>query len=116
MAKIKVKTDRPTYTADFIKSDTERAVFLGNPVLDNMMSSLIALGTEVWSTRRRMHVLEALLEERGVSEAMIEGFTPTAEQAARWEKERDKFIDLTYSPLLRDGDLPVDSPFPYDAS
>ena len=116
MAKIKIKTDRPTYTAEFIKSDTERAVFLGNAALDNMMSSLIALGSEVWATRRRMHVLEALLEERGVTEEMIDGFTPTAEQAERWEKERDKFIDLTYSPLLREGDLPVDTPFPKGAA
>jgi hypothetical protein len=115
MAKIRLKTDRPTHTADFIKSDTERAVFLGNPALDNMMSSLIALGTEVWSTKRRMNVLEALLEEKGVTPQMIEEFVPSAEQVAKWEKERDGFIDLTYSPLLREGDLPVSTPYPSDS-
>lgn len=115
MAKIELKTDRPTHTADFIKSDAERAVFLGNPALDNMMSSLIALGTEVWSTKRRMNVLEALLEEKGVTPQMIEEYVPTEEQVAKWEKERDGFIDLTYSPLLREGDLSVDTPFPSDS-
>jgi len=111
MATTKLKTDRPTYTSDFIPSDVERAVFLGNPVLDNMMSSLIALGAEVWSNRRRMKVLEALLAEKGVTSEMVETFMPTPEQEAEWQKDRDRFIDLTYSPLLREGDLPVSAAF-----
>ena len=61
-----------------------------------------------------MKVLEALLEEKGVTEKMIEDYVPSAEQAAQWEKDRDAFIDLAYSPLLREGDLPVDSPLPED--
>ena len=64
MAVKKLETDRATFTSDFIESDTERAVFLGDPLLDNMMSSLLALGSEVWATRRRMKVLEALLAAR----------------------------------------------------
>ncbi len=114
MAVKKLETDRATFTSDFIESDTERAVFLGDPLLDNMMSSLLALGSEVWATRRRMKVLEALLEEKGVTEKMIEDYVPSAEQAAQWEKDRDAFIDLAYSPLMREGDLPVDSPLPED--
>ena len=114
MAKIDIKTERPLHTADFIKSDADRAVFLGNPILDNMMTSLIALGSEVWASRRRMNVLEAILEEKGVSNEMIEQYTPSAEMAAKWEKDRDRFIDLTYSPLLREGDLPVSTPFDHD--
>ena len=114
MAKTKLETERPTYTADFIHTDAERAVFLGNPVLDNLMSSVIALGSEVWATRRRMHVLEALLEEKGVTNDMIEQYVPSEEQVAKWEKDRDRFIDLTYSPLLREGDLPVTAPFDHD--
>ena len=111
MATTKLKTDRPTYASDFIPSDVERAVFLGNPVLDNMMSSLIALGAEVWSNRRRMKVLESLLAEKGITEEMVESYMPTSEQEAEWQKDRDRFIDLTYSPLLREGDLPVSADF-----
>jgi len=111
MATTKLKTDRPTYTSDFIPSDVERAVFLGNPVLDNMMSSLIALGAEVWSNRRRMKVLESILAEKGITEEMVESYMPTSEQEAEWQKDRDRFIDLTYSPLLREGDLPVSADF-----
>ena len=44
MAKTKLQTERPTYTSEYIPTDAERAVFLGNPVLDNLMSSVIALG------------------------------------------------------------------------
>ena len=37
-------------------------VFLGNPVLDNVMSSVIALGSEFWSLQRRMNIIESALE------------------------------------------------------
>ena len=107
----KLKTDRPGYASDFIPSDVEKGVFLGNPVLDNMMASMIALGTEVWSMRRRMKVLEAVLEEKGITNEMVEKYVPTAEQEAAWQKDRDRFIDLTYSPMLREGDLPISSTF-----
>jgi len=114
MATTKLKTDRPTYASDFIPSDVERAVFLGNPVLDNMMTSLIALGAEVWSNRRRMKVVEALLAEKGITSEMVEQYMPSAEEEAAWQKDRDRFIDLTYSPLLREGDLPVSAAFQRD--
>ena len=42
---------------------------------------------------------------------MVESYMPTEEQEAEWQKDRDRFIDLTYSPLLREGDLPVSADF-----
>ena len=111
MATSTLKTDRPTYASDFIPSDVERAVFLGNPILDNMMTSLIALGAEVWSNRRRMKVVEALLAEKGVTAEMIETYMPTAEQDAEWQKDRDRFIDLTYGPLAYTGKTPFSADF-----
>ncbi len=111
MATTKLKTDRPTYASDFIPSDVEKAVFLGNPILDNMMTSLIALGAEVWSNRRRMKVVQALLDENGVTNEMVEKYMPIAEQEAEWQKDRDRFVDLVYSPLLREGNLPVSAAF-----
>jgi hypothetical protein len=50
----------------------------------------------------------------GVTAEMIETYMPTAEQDAEWQKDRDRFIDLTYSPLLREGDLPVSAAFTRD--
>jgi len=78
MAKIEVDSDRPTYATDYFPHDTDRAVFLGNPVLDNIMTCMTALGSEVWATRRRMYVLEAILQEKGVSEEMIEAYMPVS--------------------------------------
>ena len=102
-----IKTDRPTYTSEFIKSDTDRAVFLGNPLLDNMMTAIISLSSEIWTTRRRMKVLESLLEDKGVTREMMEAYMPTDEENEAWQKERDAFIDRTFGPLTRNADRPL---------
>ena len=101
--------DRPTFTADAIKSDVDQAVFLGNPLLDNLMSTVIAMGAEIWSTRRRMKVLETLLAEKGVTEAMIEGYVPPEAQVAEWNADRDAFVKRVFRYLERDGDKPLDT-------
>lgn len=99
------KTGRKSYTADFIKSDTEQAVFLGNPLMDDMMTSLIALGTEVWANRRRTRIIELLMEKEGaVTRDMIEAYVPTDEEEAEMRKERDAFIQLTYGHIARTGE------------
>ena len=105
--KIKLDSDRPTYASDFIKSDVDRAVFLGNPILDNMMSTILALSSETWSNRRRTKVLERLLAEKGITQEMVEGYMPTAEDAVEWQADRDRYIDMVLGPLLREGELPV---------
>lgn len=99
----KLKTTRPTYTADAIPSDITDAVYLGNPVLDNLVSTVIAMGSEMWETKRRLKVVEALLEEKGVTAEMIEKYEPTAAQVAAWEADRDSFIDLAFGPLAHPG-------------
>ena len=40
------KTDRPTYTADYIKGDFEKAVYLDNVHTDNLMTAFLGLGAE----------------------------------------------------------------------
>ncbi len=90
---------RPTYVVDAVPSDIRSAQFLGNPLLDNLVSVVIAMNTEVWTLRRRMKVVEAVLESKGITNEMIEKYVPTAEQEAAWRKDRDRFIDLTLSPL-----------------
>ena len=93
----------PTYATDFIKADSDQAVFLGNPLFDNMMTSMIALGAEVWSNRRRMRIIERLLEEHGsVTNEMIEAYLPSDEENAALKAERDSFIQRTFGSLARD--------------
>jgi hypothetical protein len=108
--KIELDTERPTYTSDFIVGDMEKVVFLGNPILDNLVSMVLAINAETWANRRRTMVLERLLADKGVTKEMIEGYVPTPEEEAEWKAERDRFIGMTLSPLLRQGSLPVSAP------
>jgi hypothetical protein len=87
----------------FIPSNSDNISLFDQPVIDNMMHVLVALGAEVWTTRRRMFVLETLLEQVGVSAAQIENYRPTPEQKASWEAERDIFVARTYDALSRRG-------------
>lgn len=85
-----------SHREDFITPQTED-VFFEDPVLDNVMSTVIALGSEFWALQRRMNVMETLLEENGsVTKQMVETYRPTEEQTAAWEEQRDRFIGRVY--------------------
>lgn len=103
---------RPTFTVDAIPSDITSSVFLGNPALDNVVSCIIAMSAEMWATKRRMKVLEALLAKKGVTTAMIESYVPSAAEAEAWEKERDRFIDLAMGPLANPSFRNISEDFP----
>lgn len=106
------KFDRPTFAIKAIPSDINNASFLGNPVLDNLVSVVVAMGTEVWATKRRMKVMESLLVKKGITPEMIEKYVPTGEEAAAWEKDRDRYIEMTFGALGNDGQLSASAPFP----
>lgn len=97
---------KPTYTADFIASDVDKVRFYNEPMTDNIITAILALGSETWSNRRRTLVLERLLEEKGVSREMIESYMPTDEDVAEWKTERDRLVEMIMGPLMREGDLP----------
>jgi hypothetical protein len=101
---------REDFTAKFIPSDVEQVSFFDNIVLDNMMTVMIAMGSEVWSMRRRMMVLEKLLESKGVTGDMVEAFMPSEADAAAWKTERDAFVKRVFSALEREGGLTLTSP------
>jgi hypothetical protein len=102
----------PAFAAEAIKSDVKNGVFLGNPVLDNVVSCVIALGTELWATKRRMKVMEAVMAKHGVTAQMLEQYVPNEKEVAAWEADRDRFIDLTMGPLANEGFRSVASNFP----
>jgi len=103
---------RPTYAVDAIPSDIRNGVFLGNAALDNVVSCLIAFGAEMWSTKRRLKVLEALMVKAGVTHDMVDKYVPSEAEKVEWEKDRDRFIDLTLGPLGNDGFRTVGTDFP----
>ncbi len=106
------KITRPTFATKAIPSDVNNANFTGNPVVDNLVSSMVAMGAEVWSTKRRMMVLESVLAKKGVTSEMIEKYMATDAQSEAWAKERDRFIELTFGPLANDGTVGVAAAFP----
>jgi hypothetical protein len=104
-----LNSKRPTYTVDFIPGDTRNSVFLGNPLLDGMVTSLLALGAEVWAGKRRLKVIESLMAaKREVTPAAIEAYVPTPEEERAWEAERDQLVKLFFGSLLIKGDTPPD--------
>lgn len=103
---------RPTYAAEAIESDVKNGLFLGNTALDNVVSCVIAMGAEMWATKRRMKVMEALMAGKGITPEMIEKYVPTAAQQAEWELDRDRFVSLALGPLGDEGYRPVGSDFP----
>lgn len=97
------KTDRETYASDFIKGDTDSAVFLGNPHIDNLMTVVIALGAEIWSDRQRLRIVEKLMEKKGkVTAEMVEQYLPSEEEKAAWQAEREQMVKRVYAVLSRD--------------
>jgi hypothetical protein len=105
------KSDRPTYATEAIPSDVTAGEFLGNPVLDNVVSCMIAMSAEMWATKRRMKVLEAVLAKAGITEGKIEKYVPTEQQSAEWVADRDRYIDLVMGPLANQGHKAFSSDF-----
>jgi hypothetical protein len=106
------KFDRPTFTVKAIPADINNAQFLANPVLDNLVSVVIAMGSEVWATKRRMKVMEAVMAKKGITTEMIEKYVPTEAENKAWEQERDRFIAATFGALGNHGSLQSSAPFP----
>ena len=85
-----------THRGDYIEPQAED-VFLKNPALDNVMSTVIALGSEFLALQKRMNVIDTLLEEKGtVSKEIIEAYRPSEANNAAWEEQRERFIKRVY--------------------
>jgi hypothetical protein len=103
MADEKKVGERTKAASDFIKGDTDSAVFLGNPHVDNLVSIVIAMGAEIWADRQRSRIIEHLLSTKGkVTTEMIEQYVPTDEQKTAWAAERDAMARRVYGVMARD--------------
>ncbi|MBM3513415.1 MAG: hypothetical protein FJX59_06840 [Alphaproteobacteria bacterium] len=104
------KTDRATHTSDYVKNDTHNAVFMGNPVIDDMMTAIISLSSDVWAVKRRQKVMESLLASKGITREMVENYMPTEAETAEWQSERDTYIRRTFSHMARTAEVAIDAP------
>ncbi len=107
-----LKSKRPTHTTDFIPgNDARHNSFLGNPVIDNLVSTVIALGTELWAVKRRNKIVESLLAaKRPVTLEAIETYVPTPEEEKTWAADRDAMIKATYGTFASNVGAPMAAP------
>lgn len=75
--------------------------YFSDPVIDNLMDTLLALAAEVWETRDRLRLLETALEEQGVEvRQRIEA--RAAELASpSLRRDCDAFVGRLFEPFLR---------------
>ena len=106
------KSDRPTFAAEAIPSDVKNSVFLGNPVVDNLVSCMIAMGTEGVGDQAPHESAGSGDGQKGITSKMIEEYVPTEEEKVSWEQDRDRFIDLTLGPMGDDGFRAAGADFP----
>jgi Trk K+ transport system NAD-binding subunit len=100
-AKKDAKT-RETFTVENLKGDWDKAVYLDSLHADNMMSALLAFGTEFWALKRRVMVMEKIMDDKKyVSREMIEAYKPSDAELAAWDTERDDFTERVFSHLTR---------------
>lgn len=103
-----------TYAAEAIRSDVDRAVFLGDAHIDNLTTAMIAMGAELWALRRRVNTMETLMDQNGaVTKVMVEQYQPSEEEDAAWEAERQKFVERVFGVFARQADAErrLDTPF-----
>ena len=91
-----------TFAIDFVKTDTDQQVWLGSPHMDNLVSVVIALGSELWATKQRQIIAEKLAEKGiAATHAAIETYQPSDEEEAEWEAERQALASRMYGFLAR---------------
>lgn len=93
-----------THTTDFLTYDVEKVDFFDHPAIDALVSSVVAMGSEVWSAQRRIKVLESVLTNQGISLHQVNQYQPTAEEEKAWRAQRDEFIKRIFEPLEKTGE------------
>ncbi len=75
----------------------KRPQFFDDPAIDQMMTFIIELTTEVAVLRERLNTVEHLLDTQGsVTRAAIESFQPTAEQESARAQWRDEYLKRVF--------------------
>jgi hypothetical protein len=76
--------------------------YFDHVVTDNIMDALVELAAEVWTTRDRLLVLEAVLADKGIdAAALVEAHVPSDEQKAARKAARDAFIGQVFASFSR---------------
>ncbi len=77
-------------------------VYFEQPVLDNLLETMMELAAEVWTIRDRQAVLETVLAEKGIdAAALIEAHVPDAGELAARKALREAFVGRLLAGFLR---------------
>lgn len=76
--------------------------FLDNPVVDQLMETIVTLGGELWTERDHRYRLEALLEQKGIvdSEELKNVSLNESSQASR-DAALAAYVNRIFEPLKR---------------
>ena len=87
--------------------------YFDHPVLDHLLETVMQLGSELWTTRRRLELLEKVLAEAGaLPDDAVELYMPSAEEAGEEAAQRDAFVRRLYSGFARGGEVQEAPPEP----
>jgi len=76
--------------------------YFDHVVTDNLLDALVELAAEVWTTRDRMAVLEAVLADKGIDAArLIEMHVPSDQLKAERKVGREAFIAQVFASFSR---------------
>lgn len=76
--------------------------YFDHVVTDNIMDALIELAAEVWTTRDRLMVLEAVLAEQGIDASrLVEAYVPDDNIKAERKAAREAFIAQVFASFTR---------------
>lgn len=76
--------------------------YFDHVVTDNIVDALVELSAEVWTTRDRLMVLEAVLSDQGIdAAALVEAYVPNDTVKADRKAARDAFIAQVFASFSR---------------
>lgn len=77
-------------------------VYFEQPVIDNLLETMMELAAEVWTIRDRQAVLEKVLADKGIdAAALIEMHVPGADELAERKALREAFVARLLAGFLR---------------
>ncbi|MBB36259.1 MAG: hypothetical protein CME88_16410 [Hirschia sp.] len=84
-------------------TDPPETAILKDAHIDDVARGLLALAREVWVLTDRVMIMEALLEDRGVSSGMIDNFQPDEKLELELKKRREAMLGRLMTAMGAEG-------------
>lgn len=73
---------------------------LPDPVSDRLLSLVLSLAAEVWTTRDRLRLVESALERHGLPVSqLVEGHRDAPEELDAMRRDRDAFVERLFATI-----------------